>query len=33
MTGDWRELITWIMSNTLALATLDGPMDRWVLLP
>ena len=33
MTGDWRELITWIISTTLALAALAGLMVRWVLLP
>lgn len=33
MTGDWRELITWIISTTLALAALAGLMVRWVLMP
>lgn len=33
MTGDWRELVTWIISTTLALAAIAGLLVRWVLLP
>ena len=33
MTGDWRELITWIVSTTLALAALAGLIVRYVLMP
>ena len=33
MTGDWRELITWIISTTLALAAIAGLLVRWVLMP
>ena len=33
MSADWRELITWIISTTLALAALAGLMVRWGLLP
>ena len=33
MTGDWRELITWIISPTLALAALAGLIVRYVLMP
>ena len=33
MTGDWRELVTWIISTTLALAAIAGLLVRWVLMP
>ena len=32
MTGDWRELVTWIISTTLALAAIAGLLVRWVLM-
>lgn len=33
MTADWRELVTWIISTTLALAAIAGLLVRWVLMP
>lgn len=33
MSADWRELITWIISTTLALGAIAGLLVRWVLMP